>query len=175
MSDDLAALREYRDLRQKLETAVLSMATSVDGLRFEYQASLHGLELAAGGYVLIETETDSRLGQLQSLRMEQQEAWAVDRPGTIVIRCARGEGAIVGGDARPFHDAPIRPATSDEVAAWLSKRRLKGSSLEIGELALAAGRAVCARCGSDSGATRSSAGSRARGRPTHSASCSSSC
>ena len=139
MSADTADLREYRDLRRTLETAILPIATSVDGLRFEYQASLHGLELAAGGYVVIETETGSRIGQLQSLRSEQQETGALDRPGTILIRCVRGEGAILGGEAGPFHEAPIRPATSDEVSEWLTSRRLKGSRLAIGELALAAG------------------------------------
>ena len=39
------------------------MATSVDGRRFEYQASLHELELEAGGYVAIESHGETRLGR----------------------------------------------------------------------------------------------------------------
>ena len=45
MSDHRALLEEYRGLRDELEALVLPMATPVDGYRFEYQASLHGLEL----------------------------------------------------------------------------------------------------------------------------------
>jgi hypothetical protein len=47
-------LEEYRDLRRDLERAIVPLATSVDGRRFAFQASLHGLELQAGGYVVLE-------------------------------------------------------------------------------------------------------------------------
>ena len=42
---------EFRTLRAHLEEGILSLATSVDGRRFTYQASLHGFELQPGGYV----------------------------------------------------------------------------------------------------------------------------
>ena len=139
MNDHLAALEEYRGLRETLETSILPLATSVDGRRFSYQASLHGLELEAGGYVAIDTRGEIRLGQLLSLRMEQHETSALDRPGTILLRMARGEGALLDGDDRPFHDAPVRPATADEVSAWLERSRSARARLAVGELALARG------------------------------------
>ena len=111
MSDHLAALEEYRGIREAIETSIIPMATSVDGRRFEYQASLHELELEAGGYVAIESHGETRLGQVLSLRMEQQEASALERTGTVLIRVARGDGAVLEGDDRPFHDARVRPAT----------------------------------------------------------------
>lgn len=139
MSDYRAVLEEYRDLRETLERSILPLATSVDGRRFEYQASLHGLELEAGGYVAIDAGGEIRLGQVLSLRMEQHEAGAHDRPGAILIRVARGEGALLEGDGRPFHDARVRPATAAEVSAWLERSQPERVRLEVGELAVAGG------------------------------------
>jgi uncharacterized protein len=139
MSDHLAVLEEYRGLREALETSIRPVATSVDGRRFEFQASLHGLELEAGGYVAIDARGEIRLGQVLSLEMEQHEASALDRPGTVLIRVARGKGALLEGNARPFHDALLRPATPEEVSAWLERRRSDRARLEVGELALARG------------------------------------
>jgi hypothetical protein len=45
-------------------------------------------------------------------------------------------------DARPFHDAPMREARPDEVAAWLERTAPKRARLEIGELAFAPGVAL---------------------------------
>ena len=139
VSDHRAVLEEYRGLREALETSVLPLATSVDGYRFEYQASLHGLELEAGGYVAIDARGEIRLGQVLSLRMEQHEASAIDRPGTVLIRVARGDGALLEGDRRPFHDALVRPATEEEVSAWLERSQSERVRLEVGELAVARG------------------------------------
>src|SRR5688572_19811360 len=108
-------LADFRELRESLETSVLPLATSVDGHRFSCQASLHDLKLEVGGYVAVEAGDEVRLGQIMSLRMEQQEAGALDRPGTVPIRLARGEGAMLEPGAT-FHDATVRPATVDEVA-----------------------------------------------------------
>ena len=145
MSDHRTVLEEHRGLREALETSVLPLATSVDGYRFEYQASLHGLELEAGGYVAIDARGEIRLGQVLSLRMEQHEASAIDRPGTVLIRLARGDGALLEGDRRPFHDALVRPATEEEVSAWLERSQSERVRLEVGELAVAARRAIRAR------------------------------
>ena len=139
MSDHRSVLEDHRDLREALETSVLPLATSVDGYRFEYQASLHGLELEAGGYVAIDARGEIRLGQVLSLRMEQHEASAIDRPGTVLIRLARGDGALLEGDRRPFHDALVRPATEEEVSAWLERSQSERVRLEVGELAVARG------------------------------------
>ena len=45
---------EYRRVREELERGVLPLATSVDGRQFTFQASLHGLTLQTGGYVILE-------------------------------------------------------------------------------------------------------------------------
>jgi DNA helicase HerA-like ATPase len=137
--DHLAMLAEYRGLREALERAILPLATSVDGRRFEYQSSLDGLELEAGGYVALDSGGETRLGQLLSLRLERHETGALDRPGQILIRLAGGEGAVLDGDGRPFHDAVVRRATADEVSAWLDRTRPARAQLDVGELALAHG------------------------------------
>ena len=41
-------------MRSELERAVVPLATSVDGRRFIFQASLHELAFQAGGYVVLE-------------------------------------------------------------------------------------------------------------------------
>lgn len=139
MSDHLALLEEYRGAREALERSVLAMATSVDGRRFQYQASLHGLELEAGGYVVIEDGGGTRLGQVLSLGAHQHEASGLDRAGKVLIRLARGDGDLLETDGRPFHDALVRPATAAEVSDWLERARPDRARLEVGELALAPG------------------------------------
>src|SRR5215216_682661 len=114
------ALAEYRDVREQLERSLLPLATSVDGRRFEFQTSLHALELEAGGYVAIENSADTRLGQLLSLELGTGDATGPGLP-QVRIRFGRGEGAVLDGDGRPFHDATVRPARPDEVAGWLER------------------------------------------------------
>jgi hypothetical protein len=139
VSDHLAMLGEYRGLREEIEASILPLATSVDGRRFEYQASLNGLELEAGGYVALEAGGETRLGQLLSLGLEHLETGALDRPGRILIRVARGEGAVLDGPGGPFHEALARPATADEVSAWLDRTGPDRARLDVGRLALARG------------------------------------
>ena len=139
MSDHLAAIEEYRGLRDALEAAVLPLATSVDGRRFEYQASLHGLELEAGGYVAVDAGAESHLGQVLSLAMESRELAVPGGRGQVLVRAARGTGALLDTGVRPFHDAQVRPATPDEVGAWAERTRAPGARLPVGELALAPG------------------------------------
>jgi DNA helicase HerA-like ATPase len=138
MSDVHASLEEYRGTREALETAVLPLATSVDGRRFNFQVSLHGLELEPGGYVAIEGDGSTRLGQLLSLELRHQDTTAPGL-GQVRIRAGGGDGVVLHGDERPFHDALVRPATADEVSAWLEGTRPDGAQLDVGELALAHG------------------------------------
>jgi uncharacterized protein len=139
MGDPQFELEEYRGLRDALEASILPLATSVDGRRFEYQASLHRLDLEAGGYVVLDADGTTRLGQLLSLEMEHQETGSLDRPGHILIRVARGEGTLLADGGRPFHDAVVRRATPDEVGRWLETTRPDRAGLAVGELALARG------------------------------------
>jgi Helicase HerA, central domain len=141
-------LDEFRALRQRIETSILPLATSVDGRSFTFQASLNDLALQVGGYVALEDAAGSRLGQVMSLDLAVEEATALEQPmegtaGTtrsrVLVRLARGAGTILDGDGLPFHDALARPATPEEARAWLEHVGAERAQLEVGELALVPG------------------------------------
>src|SRR5919197_5624307 len=122
MTDLEQRATEYRALRASIEAAVLPLATSVDGRTFAFQARLHELDLRVGGYVVLEDVAGRRLGQVHSLGLVNEEAAAVEHGDAdvrtqtrVFVRLARGVGAILDGDGRPFHDALARPATREEV------------------------------------------------------------
>ena len=53
MTDALGdRLQAYRAQREELERSILPLATSLDGREFGFQASLHELDLQAGGSAL---------------------------------------------------------------------------------------------------------------------------
>jgi uncharacterized protein len=140
-------LHEYRDLRRDLERAVLPLATSVDGRRFTFQASLHDLAFQAGGYVVLENGIGPRLGQVITLESQSREGPELalslgedlSANSRVILRYARGEGVLLDGGGAPFHDVAARPAAPHEVAAWLERTRPQRAGLEIGELVLAPG------------------------------------
>jgi hypothetical protein len=135
-------LVRYRQGRERFERAVLPLATSLDGRSFQLQASLHHLELRRGGYVVLEHEDGDRFGQLTDLEGRSVRAdveWAPGSSSSIEVRAAVGSGLLLD-DGGAFHDARVRPARPDEVAAWLdSTRRGDRATLTIGELLLAPG------------------------------------
>ena len=141
-----AEVERYRSTREQVERGVLPRATSVDGSGFELQASLHGLRLRRGGYVVLETPTGPRLGQVTDLVVSTQ---VVDRPGaggsgpgaSLRIALAQGDGVVLDGDVQPFHDAAVRPATSQEVAAGIPSPPASRAGLTVGELAAGSRRA----------------------------------
>ncbi|HWN21710.1 MAG TPA: ATP-binding protein [Gaiellaceae bacterium] len=142
--DERAA--EFRALRRQLEESILPLATSVDGRHFELQASLHGLELQIGGYVVLESDEGRRLGQVVALELARVDGsevttgdGALELRTRMTLRSARGEGVVLDGDGRPFHDAPVRPAEPSDVAAWLATTRPARATPSIGELLLAPG------------------------------------
>ena len=135
LEDQLAA---FRANRSALEASVLPLATSLDGRQFSFQASLHDLDLQAGGYVMLESEGTSRLGQVVSLRLARHEVAGADGAG-IVVRHAEGEGMILDGADRTFHDAELRSASPDEVRAWAQRTARPRARLRVGELTLAPG------------------------------------
>jgi uncharacterized protein len=57
----------------------------------------------------------------------------------VHVRAAGGEGVVLDGDGRPFHDALVAPAEPARVGAWLERIRPARATLEVGELALAPG------------------------------------
>ena len=138
----------YRELRQQIEEAIHPLATSVDGRHFTCQVSPHDLALQIGGYVIIEHEGKTRLGQLLELGLELVDGpeigIGVDEADaqlatTVTLRIVRGSGVIRDGDMTPFHDGLLRPAVPAEVHAWLEHVRPARAELEIGELRLAPG------------------------------------
>jgi DNA helicase HerA-like ATPase len=141
------SLDRYRAVRQQLEEQVLPLATSVDGRRFTYQASLHGLALQAGSYVALEQGSERRLGQIVTLGVGEKNALELTADDNselahraqVVVRGAEGEGRVLDGDGASFHDAAVRPATPDEVREHLKETAPPRARLEIGELLLAPG------------------------------------
>lgn len=134
---------DYRRMRGELERSILPLASSVDGRQFSFQASLHGLQFQTGGYAVLAGEGGGRrLGQVLTIRPDSANASDTGVEVTksdILIRFARGEGVILDGDLRPFHDVIARPAESGEVGEWLEQIRPNRSQLAIGELLLAPG------------------------------------
>jgi DNA helicase HerA-like ATPase len=132
-----------------MEASVLPLATSVDGRRFTFQASLYGLELQSGGYAVLDDGGTPRLGQVVSLELDLQLGAELTIPAAahggpkarteIPIRLARGEGIIVDGVTAPFHDAVIRAAAGSDLRAWQQRSARPRAQLGLGELTLAAG------------------------------------
>ena len=117
MADVSASLEEYRATREALERALLPLATSVDGRRFQFQVSLHELEVEPGGYVALDGRAGTRLGQLLSLERREQDTTPPGMPGQVRIRAGAGEGVVLSGDERPFHDVLMRPAAPRDTQA----------------------------------------------------------
>jgi len=135
-------LSTYRHVRKEIERGILALATSVDGLSFEFQASLHHLRLRRGGYVVLEGDGQRRLGQITDLGAESATTASEGLTGvgsSVLIRLARGAGVVLETDGAPFHDASVRPAEPDEVSAWFDRARPQRAGLTIGELLLAPG------------------------------------
>ena len=66
-------LDSFRAARREIEASVLPLATSVDGRRFTFQASLYSLQLQVGGYAVLDDGGGvPRLGQVLALEMDQQ-------------------------------------------------------------------------------------------------------
>ena len=132
-----------------MEASVLPLATSVDGRRFTFQASLYGLELQSGGYAVLDDGGTPRLGQVVSLELDLQLDAELTIPAAahggpkarteVPIRLARGEGIIVDGITAPFHDAVIRAAAGSDLRAWQQRSARPRAQLRLGELTLAAG------------------------------------
>jgi uncharacterized protein len=139
-------LERFRAVRRDLEASVLPLATSVDGRRFSFQASLHDLELQVGAYVVL---GEGRLGQVLALEQAVREGTGLDLPPEdasgfglstqVPIRHARGVGTVLEGDGAAFHDVLVRPAAAEEVRGWLERTQPQRARLTIGELATAPG------------------------------------
>lgn len=135
------SLAEYRRRRDVLEREILPLATSVDGFAFELQASLHGLSLSRGSYVVLEVEGEGpRLGQITDLRAAAYNAGNVaGRETSLRVTLAQGSGTVLERQGGPFHNARVRRASSAEVGEWFARTRPRRAGLELGELFSAPG------------------------------------
>ena len=91
---------------------------------------------------MLEGDDGRRLGQLVSLevaRVDGSEFTSGELRTQMPLRLARGEGLILDGDRKPFHDALARPASPAEVADWLTSIRPERATPSIGDLLLAPG------------------------------------
>jgi hypothetical protein len=137
-------LEALRGVRETIEASILPLATSVDGRTFSFQASLHGLELRAGGYVVLEDAGGSRLGQVLSIELAVEEATAIEQPA------ASAEGATTAVACSPA--SPVASARSSRATARRALHRLRS------RLACHSRRAVARR-----GRSAARSGARARG------------
>jgi len=129
-------LASYRATRERIERETLPLATSVDGRTFDLQASLHGLRLRIGAYVTVESDGETRLGQITELAQRSVSVEVEDASGShaaILVRLAVGHGLLLDRGA-PFHDARVSVAGARVVAQWLDRIRPDRSVLVIGEL-----------------------------------------
>jgi hypothetical protein len=129
---------DHRDVRRDSEHAVPPPATSIDGRRFQFQASLYELTFRAGGYVLL---ANNRPGQILTIGLERTEvdAGPTASGGSRSVRAAGGHGIVLSGDFHPFHNAAMRRAQPSEGRQWLDAVRPERAQLEIGELLHAPG------------------------------------
>lgn len=129
-----------RELRERLESAILPLATSLDGRHFSFQAPMD-MELQVGGYVQLMRGDRTSLGQIIELRLDRQDATEVagaipgGASGTyrarIGVNLIAGEGLVLDDD-RPFHDADLAPARSTQVAAFLDAAQAPRARLSVG-------------------------------------------
>jgi uncharacterized protein DUF87 len=151
MTDELAYTQrvgEFRATRERIERSILPLASSVDGRRFRFQASAYALPAQVGGYVVLEGTGGRRLAQVTTLELEHDEVGTLGFDGAegaarvetrVIVRLARGSGALLEGELAPFHDATVRAAAPGEVQAWLDRAAAPRAQLQIGDLVLAEG------------------------------------
>ena len=99
-------MAEYRVCAARYERSVLPLATSIDGHHFSFQAPLEGLGLRVGGYVLLDSATGSRLGQVQSLTAARADAGEIGYDGLsthVQYQLALGEETVL--------DVPVHRST----------------------------------------------------------------
>ena len=134
-------MSRYRSTREHIERNTLALATSLDGESFEVQASMHDLQLRRGGYVMLEGERRTWLGEITDLRSDSATVEVDTSPGasaSVLIRVAPGSGRVLDPDGTTFHDATVRPALPEEVGTWFERTRPDRAGLTIGELLLRA-------------------------------------
>ena len=120
--------------RRELEAAVPDRASSLDGRRFSFQASLPDLRLLPGDYVTVGPD---RLGHVHSVEEVLVDPAHLDLPGAVPgtrISVARGLGVVLAGPGTPFHDEPFTVAEPSVVADWVTRTQPATARLDVGAL-----------------------------------------
>jgi len=89
-------LDSFRAVRRDIEASVLPLATSLDGRRFTFQASLYALQLQVGGYAVLDDGGVPRLGQVLAIELDQQPAAELTLPLTAEGARRPGPRSISG-------------------------------------------------------------------------------
>ena len=132
MSPDLPA--QVPGVRHQLEERVRSLASAIDGRRFTFHASLHGLRLMTGDYVAIGAD---RLGQVHKVEEATVDPARLDLPEGSPgdrVAVARGHGLVLDGAGVPFHREPFVAAEPAVIAEWIERTRPRRATLDVGEL-----------------------------------------
>jgi hypothetical protein len=79
-----------------------------------------------------------------SLELHTEDATGPGLP-QVRIRVGNGDGVVLEGDGRPFHDAVVQAARPNEVDAWLDRIRPERAALDV---RVAGARARCSSSGS---------------------------
>ena len=161
-------LEAFRANRRELEAAILPLATSLDGRQFSFQASLHDLELQAGGYVVLESEGHGAARPDGEPAARACRRWRTPTARRSRSGTRRARARCSTGPDRPFHDAMLRAATPDEVRDVGGAGRAPARAAGGRRAGARAGRRRTSSTPAGSTATRSCAASRARARPTRS-------
>jgi hypothetical protein len=120
--------------RRRLEAAVPDRASSLDGRRFSFQASLTDLALLPGDYVTIGPD---RLAYVHSVEEAVVDPTHLDLPGAVPgsrVSVARGLGVVLAGPGTPFHDEPFTAADAAVVQEWVTATRPATAALDVGAL-----------------------------------------
>lgn len=150
-TDESTAIREQveeaRELRRTLEDGILPVATSLEGQIFRFEAPL-GLNLMPGGYVRIDLEDGSAIGQIFGIELVSRsgpelsgrlhDEASTEFRATIRVTYAAGTGQVLG-PCPPFHDATISPLEPSALAEHLAATRPPRARLPIGRALLAPG------------------------------------
>jgi hypothetical protein len=117
-----------------LESSVPNVASAIDGRRFTFQASLHGLRLMVGDYVTIGAD---RLGHVHLVEEASIDPAQLGVPGAApggLVSAARGHGLVLEGPETPFHDEPFAAADPSVVEEWIERTRPRRAVLDVGAL-----------------------------------------
>jgi len=120
--------------RRKLEQSVPNLASAIDGRRFTFQTSLHGLALTAGAYVTIGADRVGLVHSVEEASIDPAELGLPGAPPGGRVSIARGHGLMLDGPGTPFHQESFVAAEPSVVADWIEGAGTRRARLDVGAL-----------------------------------------